>query len=153
MVLDSDGDVLFSNMCGRHDVRLCVEQLLSSGQICIVAMIPAYATQALPGFDRCFSTFILQCTSEQVGIFPTMSADFWWPLIFDPRVTSQHLHLYLWDQPKGWYLHLYLSSCLLATRKNTIFQVKIAISCGLMPFAPQEKMQSLFERLRFSLGS
>ena len=38
-------------------------------------------------------------------------------------------------------------------KKNTIFQVKIAISCGLMPFAPQEKMQSLFERLRFSLGS
>ena len=52
MVLDSDGDVFFSNMCGRHDVRLCVEQLLSSGQICIVAMIPVYATQALPGFDR-----------------------------------------------------------------------------------------------------
>ena len=76
MVLDSDGDALFSNMCGRHDVRLCVEQLLSSGQICIVAMIPAYATQALPGFDRCFSTFILQCTSEPVGILPTMSADF-----------------------------------------------------------------------------
>ena len=46
MVVDSDGEVLFSNMCGRHDVRLCVEQLVSSEQICIVAMIPAYATQA-----------------------------------------------------------------------------------------------------------
>ena len=53
----------------------------------------------------------------------------------------------------GFGMIQYVSSCLLATRKNTIFQVKIAISCGLMPFAPQEKMQSLFERLRFSLGS
>ena len=32
------------------------------------------ATQALPGFDRCVSTFILQCTGEQVCIFATMPA-------------------------------------------------------------------------------
>ena len=76
MFVDSDGEVLFSNMCARHDVRLCVEQLVSSEQICIVAMISAYATQALPGFERRLSTFILQCTSEQVGVFPTMSIDF-----------------------------------------------------------------------------
>ena len=68
MFVDSDGEVLFSNMCARHDVRLCVEPLVSSEQprLC----------QALPGFERRLSTFILQCTSEQVGIFPTMSIHF-----------------------------------------------------------------------------